>query len=73
MPHIFTNVFLTRFEKCILDADGGIFESDTNLSLEQEIAVLETVRNISFFSIILELYGEISSSQKCFGIGHMYM
>jgi hypothetical protein len=35
--------------------------------------VLETVRNISFLSTILELYSEIGVSRKPFGIGHMYI
>jgi hypothetical protein len=38
------------------------------LSLEQQIPVLETVRNISFLSTILELY-----SGKPFQIRHMYI
>jgi hypothetical protein len=33
--------------------------------------VLETVRNISFLSTVLELYSEIALSRKSFGIGHM--
>jgi hypothetical protein len=56
MPHIFTNAgcadklyaILTRIAKCI-DVDGGI-------SLEEQIQVLETVRNISFLSTILTLH-----------------
>jgi hypothetical protein len=43
------------------------------LSLEQYIAILETVRNTPFLSTILELYVEISLSQNPFGIGHMYI
>jgi hypothetical protein len=35
--------------------------------------VLETVRNISFLSTILELYSEITLSRKRFGIGHIYI
>jgi hypothetical protein len=41
----------------------------TNLSLEQQI--LETVHNISFLSIILQLYIQTALSRKPFGIGHM--
>jgi hypothetical protein len=37
------------------------------------LPVLETVRNISFLTTILELYSEISLSRKMFGIGHMYI
>jgi hypothetical protein len=33
--------------------------------------VLETVRNITFLSTILELCSEIAVSRKPFGIGHM--
>jgi hypothetical protein len=43
----------------------------TNLSLEQYI--LETVRNISSLSIILQLYIQIAPSRKPFGIGHMFI
>jgi hypothetical protein len=43
------------------------------LSLEQQIPVSETVRNISFLSAVLELYSEIALSQKPFGIGHIYI
>jgi hypothetical protein len=35
--------------------------------------ILETVRNVSFLSTILELYSEIAQSQKAFAIGHMYI
>jgi hypothetical protein len=48
-----------------------IYYKLTNLSLEQEI--LETVRNISFLSIILHRYIQIGLSQKPFGIGHMFI
>jgi hypothetical protein len=43
------------------------------LLLKQQIPVLDTVRNISFLSTILELYSEITLSQKPFRIGHMYI
>jgi hypothetical protein len=35
--------------------------------------VLETVRNFSFLTAILELYSEIALSRKPLGIGHMYI
>jgi hypothetical protein len=35
--------------------------------------VLETVRDISFLSTILELYSEITLFRKPFGIGYMYI
>jgi hypothetical protein len=35
--------------------------------------VLETVRNISFLSTILEVYSEIALSRKPFGIERMYI
>jgi hypothetical protein len=34
---------------------------------------LETVRNISFSSTVLELYGEITLYRKPFEIGHMHV
>jgi hypothetical protein len=48
-----------------------IYYKLTNLSFEQQI--LETVHNISFLSIILQLYIQIALSRKLFGIGHMFI
>jgi hypothetical protein len=48
-----------------------IYYKLTNLSLEQQI--LETVSNIAFLSIILQLYIQIALSRKPFGIGHMFI
>jgi hypothetical protein len=42
-----------------------------NLLLEQQI--LETARIISFLSIILQLYIQITLSRKPFGIEHMFI
>jgi hypothetical protein len=58
--------------KCI-DIVGGIFKNKLyELCHLNNKSVLETVCNISFLSTILELYSEISLSQKTFGMGHMY-
>jgi hypothetical protein len=56
-----------NFRKCIIL--GKLYQ----LSLEQYIPVLETVRDNSFLPTILKLYSEIAVSRKRLGIGHMYI
>jgi hypothetical protein len=68
-----TRHVLIRVAKCMMLTVefSKIYYKITNLSLEQEM--LETVRNISFLLIILQLYIQIALSRKPFGIGHMFI
>jgi hypothetical protein len=81
MLHIFTNAeyavycphirwkfhwgWRSNFRKCVIL--GKLYQI---CHLKKYIPVLETVRNISFLSTILELCSEKALSRKVFGIGH---